>query len=197
MVNLGRNSFSFRSTGISKRTILVGLLFFLVLEAGLLSFLSKRANKLSDKSTSTEGRAILKLQPKEGKFKVGEEFKTEVILDTGNYKTDATDFRLSFDPKVLVAVRIEEGKTYDSYLAKRIDQIRGELIVNAIAPESKTFEGQGVFATVYWRGVKEGQTELKINFIPGVTTDTNVVATEVAKDILGEVENASFKITPK
>ena len=197
MINIGRDSFSFKAARISKRAILVGLLFFLVVEVGILSLLSNRAKKLPNKDALVEGKAVLMLQPKEGKFKIGEEFKTEVVLDTGNYKTDATDFRLSFDPKILSVIKIEEGGIYDSYLTKRIDQTRGELIINAIASESKTFKGQEIFATIYWKGLKKGQAELKINFVPGETIDTNVVATEVSKDILGRVENASFKITDK
>jgi hypothetical protein len=195
MPNLGKNSFSIGRINFSKGAVLVGLFSFLLLEMGILVFLSRGNQRLPKQEELIAGKAILELRPKEGRFKVGEEFSIEVVLDTGNYETDATDFRLSFDPKILSVVRIAEGKIYDSYLAKRIDQVNGEVVINAIAPEAKTFQGRGIFATLFLKGLKPGGSNLNISFLPGSTTDSNVVAAKISKDVLAKVENADLVIT--
>lgn len=176
---------------ISKNLILVALSLFLTLESAILIFLVKKT-----KSTHVPKpkMAVLKAEPSQGKYKVGEEFEVKIVLDTGDYETDATDVRLTFNPQVLMVTKITPGTIYDDYPAKKVDEEREVIVIYGITSLTKTFKGKDTFATITFKGMRSGQANLIFEFTPSSTTDSNVVATGIAKDVLEEVEGASIEI---
>jgi hypothetical protein len=175
-----------------KNFILISLSLLLVLESVVLIFLAKKVGKSKPNEPKM---AVLSLEPAQGSFKVGEEFEVKIILDTGDWETDATDVRLRFPSQILSVGKITEGKIYDDYPAKRIDLENGVIIINGITSLTKTFGGKDVFAIITFKGIKPGPANLIFEFAPSSTTDSNVVATGIAKDVLGEVEGASIEIS--
>jgi len=174
----------------SKNIILIILILLLILESFFLVYFYKKTKE--EKKSSK--MASLFFEPKEGKFKVGEEFEVKIFVDTGDYQTDATDVRLNFNPQILQVTKITEGKIYDDYPAKRVDLENGVIIINGITSLIKTFKGKDIFAVVTFKGIKPGIANLIFEFEPSSTTDSNVVASGIAKDVLGEVEGASIEI---
>lgn len=175
-----------------KDRLIAGLFLVLILESTLLVFMAKKISPSQNKSSKM---AVLSLDPSSGSFKVGQEFEVKIILDTGDYETDAADIRLSFEPKILAVTKISQGKIYDDYPAKRVDLERGVVIINGVASIASSFKGREVFATISFKGLKPGKTDLIFEFAPLSTTDSNVVATRIAKDVLGEIEGASLEIS--
>jgi len=176
---------------LSKKGILIGLMVFLSFEAFLLLFVAK-VNK--PQPPKVEQKSVgLYLEPAEGSFAVNQEFEVKVILDTGDFATDATDVRLDFDPAVLEVSKVTPGQIYDDYPAKRIDSANGVVVINGITSLTKTFKGRDTFATLTVKGLKKGKAVLLLEFSPGATNDSNVVATKIAKDVLSEVEGAGFE----
>lgn len=173
------------------KLILVSLSLILVLESIFLVIMVKRIDKLPK---NLPEMAILSLEPREGSFQISKEFEVKIILDTGGFETDATDVRLKFDPQILAVNKIQEGKVYDNYPAKRIDQQDGTIIINGITSLNKTFKGKGIFASIYFKGLKPGKASLIFEYAPDSTIDSNVVASKIAKDVLGEVGGASLEI---
>lgn len=180
-----------RSVRFSKKLVLTGLVIFLLFEVGLLGYLSSSKSKLN---LPEENSVNLRLEPETGKFKIGEEFFVEILLDTGGYQTDATDVRINYDPQMLQVLKIDEGKLYDSYLAKRFDPKEGAIIVYAVAPEGKVYQGAGVFARLLIKGLKTGTTFLNFDFESGETVDSNVVASKIGRDVLEKVGNCQIEI---
>ena len=147
------------------------------------------------KEVETEPKsAKIYFEPSLKSYKKGEEFEVKIMVDTGDYETDATDVRFSFNPQVLAVQKIVPGTLYDDYPAKRTDSENGVIIINGITSLTKTFKGEGIFATVVFKGTKPGKANLIFEFTPDSTTDSNVVATKIAKDVLSEVEGASLEI---
>jgi len=138
--------------------------------------------------------AVLKVEPNQGKFKLGESFQVKILLDTKEWQTDAADIRLRFPPQMLSVSKIIPGQIYDDYPAQKVDADNGVIIINGISFLNKTFGGKGIFATLILKGIKPGNANLIFEYTPSSTTDSNVVATKIAKDVLGEVEGASFEI---
>jgi len=158
------------------------------------SSIGSSAGKGGEPTKEIPRTAILSLEPKEGSFKVGEEFKIKIILDTKEYPADAVDVRLKFNPQVLRVVKIEPGKIFDDYPAKRADTEAGVIIINGITGLTKTFQGKDTFAEITFKGNKAGKAEFLFEYEPSSTVDSNVVAAKIAKDVLGEVEGASIEI---
>jgi len=176
---------------INKNWLLAALSLVLILESMVL------ASWLKDRKMSVDTQprgAVLQLEPNQGNFEVGKEFTVKVLLDTGEYETDATDVRLSYDPLVLEGVKIEPGTIYDAYPTKRFSQDDGAVIIYGITSVSTTFKGVGEFAQVTFKAKKPGKTNLIFEYVPESTKDSNVVATKLAKDILSRVEGATIEI---
>jgi len=150
--------------------------------------------KPEKKIESQSQGAKIYFEPSLKSYKKGEEFEVKIILDTGNFETDAADVRFGFNPQVLAVQKIIPGTIYDDYPAKRTDLEKEIIIINGITSLSKTFKGKGVFTTVVFKGLKPGKANLIFEFTPDSTTDSNVVATKIAKDVLEEVEGASIEI---
>jgi len=177
---------------LSQKGILIGLTIFLFFEAGLL-FLIIRHYQPSPAKVQTRP-AFLRLEPATGTFKVGQEFAVKVMVDTGDFETDATDVRLNFDPTAVVVTQIVPGQIYDDYPAKRVDNATGLAVINGITSLTRTYKGKDTFATLMMKGLKKGKAVLLLEFSPGATNDCNVVATKIAKDVLEQAEGASFEI---
>ena len=173
------------------KLILVSLSFVLVLESILLVIMVKKIDK---PPKDLPEMAALSFEPEQGSFQISQEFEVKIILNTGSFETDATDVRLKFDPQILAVNKIQEGKIYDSYPAKRIDQQDGTIIINGITSLNKTFKGKGIFASIYFKGLKSGKTSLILEYAPDSTIDSNVVASKIARDVLGGVGGASIEI---
>lgn len=174
-----------------KILIFCGLIIIIFLLALALFW---RGKILKSSQPQVKRMATLVLEPKEGSFKAGAEFKVKIIVDTGDYETDATDVRLSYNPQIVSVTKIAEGKIYDNYPAKRIDTVTGVVVINGITGPSNTFKGKDVFATLNLKGLKKGKLILTLEFNPEATNDCNVVATKIAKDVLREVEGGVYEI---
>lgn len=171
--------------------------WWLVLLFGLFGWLviaGKQAPEEKVMAEPEKKKAILHLEAENRTLKVGETVEVKVILDTGDYETDATDVWLNYDPKAVMVTKVTEGKIYDSYPAKRIDANKGVVVVNGITSLTKTFKGRDVFAVFTVKALKKGKTGLIIEFTSGSNTDSNVVATKISKDILGEAEGIELEI---
>jgi hypothetical protein len=191
MPKVEKNLFLKIGRKVSPRAILLGLGVVFVVSLIILVLMSRRTNNTPKLEAK---KASLRLEPGSGSFKVGEEFVVKIILDTGDFETDATDVRISYDPTMVTITKVTEGQIYDDYPAKRIDSGNGMVIVNAITSLTKTFKGKETFAALNLKGIKKGKAVLLIAFNPGATNDSNVVGTKISKDILEEAEGATFEI---
>jgi hypothetical protein len=130
-------------------------------------------------------------------YKVGETIPVKVRVITNGRATDSTDLILKYDPKVLetTASAIMEGKIYKQNAIKDVDSKAGEVRISAITPpNTEGFVGIGELATINFKAIAQGNTKLAIDFTKGSTTDSNIVETGIAIDILDEIYNLDLAI---
>lgn len=145
------------------------------------------------------GNAHLSLVSKQAAFKKTETVVIEVKLYTGGYTTDSTDLVVKYDPTFLKPQGenfAQVGQIYSEYPAVQVDEKNGLIGISGITiPGSASFSGVGTFAKLNFTALKEGQTQLLIDYQPDKTSDSNVVLSGSSKDILGVVTNADINIT--
>lgn len=159
---------------------------------GNLNILAPRINGLTDASIS--------LIPDKVSYKSGDLVAVKAKLFTGGYTTDSTDLVVKYDSAFLAP---EEdtffalaGNLYSEYPAMQIDRQQGMIGISGITvPGKDSFSGAGIFVTLYFTALKDGQTKVSVNFEKGATADSNVVLSGSTKDILGIVEDADILIS--
>lgn len=143
--------------------------------------------------------ARLSLIPDKASYKKGETVIIDVKLYTGGYTTASTDLALKYDPLFLkpqgenFAV---PGQIYPEYPAVQVEGQKGLIGISGIPMDSsQSFSGVGLFAKLNFIALKEGQTEITIDYQPDLTGDSNVVLSSSSKDVLGVVDNAQITIS--
>lgn len=158
-----------------------------------LNILQPKVNELSN--------ASLTLIPDKSSYKVGDTVVVDVKLFTGGYTTDSTDLVVKYDPAFLRPQReafISVGQIYSEYPPAQ-NEVKGGIGLIGISgitiPGTNSFSGVGSFARLNFTALKNGQTNLEIDYKEGSTADSNVVLVSTTKDILGSTENAQINIS--
>lgn len=157
-----------------------------------LNILAPKAMGLTD--------ASLSLVTDKTSYKKGELVVIKVKLFTGGYTTDSTDLVIKYDPAFLSPEEENffalAGNLYSEYPAMQVDKEQGQIGISGITVPGKTnFNGVGIFATLYFTSLKDGQTKVSVDFEKGATADSNVVLSGSTQDILGLVENADVFVS--
>lgn len=177
--------------GVILEVIFGGLSLFAPSKSGNLNLLAPRINGLAD--------ANLSLVEDKKTYKSGDQVMVDVRLFTGGYTTDSTDLVVKFDPAFLSPVTekfAQAGTIYSEYPALQVDKEKGLIGISGITlPGRNSFSGAGSFAKLYFKALKDGHTQVMVEFEPGATADSNVVLSGSSKDILGTVLNADILIT--
>ena len=174
--------------------ILILIFLFVTKGAGFFTFRSKQEGKVTDTEVEENLQGKFFLMPEVGNFSVGQVFKVGVWLDTGGVKTDAADVELFYDSMTLRILNLKNGDIFDEYPEMSFDDTKGQVVMRGIILPGKTFVGNGKIGEITFRAQKAGETTLWFDFKKGVTTDSNLVESGVAKDILGIAKGAEFVI---
>jgi hypothetical protein len=151
-----------------------------------------------------EPLATLSLNPSTGTFMVGDIFDIEILLDTGGYEIGGVDIHfLNYDSSILEVqdaidispgIQILPGSLMTFTPANSVDETTGRIDFSQISFGGSTFIGSGVLATVTFKVVGTGITDLVFDFTPGQTTDTNVACC-AGVDVLASATGAQFTTT--
>lgn len=164
-------------------------------------FSPSSSNKLSilPQKVSEMRSSQLSLVPDKKNYKTGETVTVDVKLFTGGYTTDSTDLVVKYDPAFLQAPSnnfAEVGQIYSEYPAVQVDAKNGMVGISGITlPGKSGFSGVGTFAKLNFKALKDGQTQLSIDYQPDSTADSNVVLAGSTKDVLGSVQNVDINIS--
>ncbi len=182
------------------KIILVLLAIGVILEVifGGISLFSASGGKVPTTQVSGLKDASISLVPNKTSYRTGDEVEVDVRLFTGGYSTDSTDLVVKYDPVFLTpktGTFAKAGTLYSEYPALQVDKVSNLIGISGITvPAKEGFNGAGVFAKLYFTALKDGQTQLSIDFQPGGTADSNVVLTGSTNDILGFIKNADILI---
>jgi len=122
----------------------------------------------------------------------GEILPVEIYLDSQGRKVDGVGVVILYDPEFL-EIEIPSGLKVENLGLSRIlfpvkDNFpKGELRFSLISQPGRYFQGRGKIASLKFKILKEGITDLNFKFKPGATDDCNVSLYKKGVDILGEV----------
>jgi hypothetical protein len=127
---------------------------------------------------------------------VGQNFKVDVELSSTS-PAQGADLIVKYDPKVLELVKVKQeaatvGKVFTDYPANSADN-SGIITISGVTP-STGFSGKGVFATLNFKVITKGKTNISFDYKMGSTTDSNVTESASGSDILGKVNNLEVLI---
>lgn len=176
---------------------LIGGIALVVLIA--LVFLLDRTN------IRNEAREVtLSIEPQSGTVKTGEVFKVDIILDTTKSPIDGVDiYVLHFDPTILqvvddlteqAGIQIQPGTILPVAAGNIADQTAGIIKFSMVSNPGTNFTGKGILASIHFKAIKVGVSDLKFDFTAGSTVDTNAAFS--GQDQLRQVLNASYSIEP-
>ncbi len=135
------------------------------------------------------------LSPASGSYNVNETFDLKVILDTGGTKVGGADIYLTFDQNKLNLVDIENGTIFGQYVGETINNTNGTSAISGISNSQDTdYTGNDTFVILRFKALSPGQVEVKFNFTPGSTKDTNAIDPNSFADLLTSVTNGSYTI---
>lgn len=189
----------------NKKVIIPLIVAIIVIEAvWAISVLYQPAQKPIPRSTTplpvVEKKATLSLIASKTSPRVGEQVVVDVVVFSPQ-PTDGTDIIIGYDPNVLSfnkpgrsAVALDN--LYDNYPVNSVDEKLGRIVVSGISSKVGGVVPKGRFGSVTFTAKKAGKTQIAFEFTPGATTDSNVVETKTAKDLLGQVTDVELNIIP-
>src|SRR3989338_7569188 len=130
-------------------------------------------------------------------YKSGDIVWVTIGETTGSKSVEGTDIVIKYDPKVLEASSgaFEKGTFYKEYSPMSLDPKTCTVQISGIQGfNQKPIVGTGIFGNFKFK-VKQGvKTSVKLDFTPGLTTDSNMVDASSGKDALEEVFNLVLDI---
>lgn len=128
---------------------------------------------------------------------IGDTVRVTVRVATGGHATDGTDVNLKYDPNLLTASQsgFTKGSIYSEYPVVNFDNKNGQIKVSGIAaPNQGGFNGLGAFGVVSFTAKKAGATQVSVEYEGGVTTKSNIIETDTAKNLLDQGNSLSINI---
>lgn len=154
------------------------------------------SNQTAKLDSSTFISSKLTLEAPKSEYKIGETIPVSIKIDTGGQTADGVDVNLKFDPEILEAKSssITTGTIFPDFPVSKVDQDGTIRITGITSLQGEGFSGSGVFATINFKAKAKGLTLVKVEFTKGSTTDSNIVGTQVADDMLSEVKDLEVNI---
>lgn len=147
------------------------------------------------------GNAVITLSSPKETIKVGDKITVTVKIRS-DQPTDGTDLVLKYDPNFFEVVLSGSGvpmvvnNLYSEYPINKVDTGAGVVSVSGIASEANGSLVDGVFGSIIFKAKIAGSSKFRVDFKPGLTSDSNIIETKTGEDILGSVNTLEVKITP-
>ena len=135
--------------------------------------------------------ASLRLEKDKSKLKKGKEIALTLFLENPErQETLGTDMVLDFDPSVLEVLSIETSSLYPKFVPSEENRVKDkQVFISGIAEYDQPVVGEGKLATIHFKSIGAGKTELYLSWKLGATNDTNVVDFKEGKDLLKQEPN--------
>lgn len=147
----------------------------------------------------TENLASLTLKTNKTTFSIGEKIPVDILVSSVR-NTDGTDIVIYYDSKLLSVDTVDDttpvisGLIYSDYPINRTDSQNNRVEFSGITVSQDGVRPNGVLGTVTFTAKASGKAKIWFDFTPGSTTDSNVVESKTAEDILSKVENLEINI---
>lgn len=142
--------------------------------------------------------ASIELETSSSNLNVGDTAKVNIWLSTGEKQTDGVDIVVNFDPNKLEVVEasglgaVAVGSLYSEYPVNKAES--GSVVLSGINNPGKTFRGRDLLGSFMVKAKASGKVSVALDFVSGSTTDSNVMETGTARDILIYTKGIEFNI---
>ncbi|MEQ1499820.1 MAG: dockerin type I domain-containing protein [Parcubacteria group bacterium] len=154
-------------------------------------------------SVNIVNSATLVLSPSSTSVSVNSTFTVNILLDTTGQPTYGVDInRLRFNPAILqvvdadvatAGVQVTLGSLMSVATLNSADNTGGSIQLSQLATPGNTFTGSGTFATITFRAISAGTSNVTFDFTSGNGTDTNVAG--LGSDLLTSAPSASYTVS--
>lgn len=141
--------------------------------------------------------ATLALSPSTGTFTLNTPFDIGIYLNTNGAKVDGVDVKLNYEPAKLEAQTITpETSIFPDFPTKTINATEGKITISATAAVGSPYSNNSPtkIATIRFKPLIAGSTQITFDFTAGATTDCNVVENQTNLDILTAVTNGNYTL---
>lgn len=148
-------------------------------------------------SAQTQGAAAsLLFSPETISAQAGEQFTSQVWIDTDGAPAGGVDTKITFDPAVVEVEKIETLPIFPDYPATTFDNVAGTALISGIVnSQDQLYTGKGQFATISWKAKAAGNGNVAITFEPNSTSDSNIAVLYGNGDILQKVNTLSVTVS--
>jgi hypothetical protein len=153
-------------------------------------------------NTSFAQNVSLDLSPASSAITVNNTFNVNILLDTAGNLADGVDiYSLHFNPAVLqvvdantsvAGVQISPGTLMPNTVINTVNNLTGVIQFSQATSGGTSFNGAGTLASINFRGVGAGTSDVTFDFILGNTADTNVGYQGLDK--LQSVTNGTYSV---
>lgn len=144
--------------------------------------------------------ATLSLSPSVGTFNKACPFSLSIELDTQDAQSDGTDVILTYDSSrfsINTSGIAPNTSMYPDFPGNNVDEAAGKITISGLSSVNTPFKGKGILASLNFT-VKDtapaGATQIKFEFNPPSTRDSNVVERGTILDVLSSVVNGNYTI---
>lgn len=120
--------------------------------------------------------AYLYLDPTSGTVNGTDTIAVKIKINTEGEKPTTTDAIITYDPAVLKVVEVKEPAQAEKFFPRFFlnNKANKVFIGSAILPQGTPQSGDGLIATIIFKGVADGSTTAAIQCESGKTTDSNI-----------------------
>lgn len=181
----------------------VAIIALFILSIGFVVYIAKlgggvpRMGQFREEPTSTvqvgQGKLTLKTKDPKKDFTLGEQVSLLVYADSANRVINGFDIVLNYAPDALRYINTSGTlEDFQIVAVARDDRLTITGFKKLNVKTKKVLTGEPI-AEVVFTPVKSGQISLEPTFVPGKTTNSNLVD-EAGRQTLGKVEGVSFTV---
>lgn len=181
--------------------ILVAGIFFI--RKGRLAILNQSMQKTATSTgevtpTPETLEGVYSISPARLIKNIGDEFNLDIVYMVADIKLDGADAIVRFDPQMLEVTDIKEGRVFESYPRKTIDNVKGLVKVTGFREiESERSSGDNVFFSLTVTAKRTGAVKVQFDFEEGKTNLSTLVQTKSSRNILGQTKFSAINIVTK
>lgn len=154
------------------------------------------SSKKIEKKASWTGK--ISLVSSATSYKVGDNIDLSVVFEAKGKKLDGADIVLLYNPKVLSAMGFSEGKSFNLFPRKDIDNKRGMVKVTALDSTSiaQFSTGKDSIGVIHMQAKSAGTATVNFDFSAGSTHKTTLIEQGTSQNILGSAEGITIIVEP-
>lgn len=203
---MNKNNSDFKKVILVVVVLLILLIGLVMVRGSKKTTLNNTLNNTLNQTSEKKPTVTVTKAPEIGKYlfseksktvKPGEKFSLVIEFTAPGKVLTGADALVSYDPKLLQIETVTPAGYFKEYPRKSIDNSLGELKITAfISRDQNKITGNVPLATINFKAIKTGKTQVKFDFITGSDNRSTLVEKGTSRNLLGSVGLANIVISP-